>query len=69
MYHLPRLIGMARAKSFLFGNQTWTAREAFDQGLVTKVYSDETLKEEALAEARRLAEGPSEVMGLAKQLM
>ncbi len=22
MYHLPRLIGMARAKSFLFGNQT-----------------------------------------------
>ncbi len=69
MYHLPRLIGMARAKSFLFGNQTWTAREAFDQGLVTKVCSDETLKEEALAEARRLAEGPSEVMGLAKQLM
>jgi 2-(1,2-epoxy-1,2-dihydrophenyl)acetyl-CoA isomerase len=69
MYHLPRLIGMARAKSFLFGNQTWTAREAFDQGLVTKVCSNETLKDEALAEARRLAEGPSEVMGLAKQLM
>jgi 2-(1,2-epoxy-1,2-dihydrophenyl)acetyl-CoA isomerase len=69
MYHLPRLIGMARAKSFLFGNQTWTAREAFDQGLATKVCSDETLREEALAEAHRLAAGPSEVMGLAKQLM
>jgi 2-(1,2-epoxy-1,2-dihydrophenyl)acetyl-CoA isomerase len=69
MYHLPRLIGMARAKSFLFGNQTWTAREAFNQGLVTRVCSDDTLREDALAEARRLADGPSEVMGLAKQLM
>jgi 2-(1,2-epoxy-1,2-dihydrophenyl)acetyl-CoA isomerase len=69
MYHLPRLIGMARAKSFLFGNQTWTAQEALNQGLVTRVCSNDTLKEEALAEARRLADGPSEVMGLAKQLM
>lgn len=69
MYHLPRLIGMARAKAFLFGNKTWTAREAFDQGLVTKVCRNEDLRSEALAEAHRLAAGPAEVMGLAKQLM
>ncbi|MBJ7404163.1 MAG: enoyl-CoA hydratase/isomerase family protein [Bradyrhizobium sp.] len=69
MYHLPRLIGLARAKTFLFGNQTWTAQEAFANGLVTRVCSSDKLKEEALGEARRLADGPSEVMGLAKQLM
>jgi 2-(1,2-epoxy-1,2-dihydrophenyl)acetyl-CoA isomerase len=69
MYHLPRLIGMARAKAFLFGNQTWTAQEALAQGLVTEVCANDTLKEQALAEAHRLAKGPSEVMGLAKLLM
>lgn len=69
MYHLPRLVGMGRAKQFIFGNKTWTAQEAYDHGLLMKVCSDDTLYEEALAEAHRLANGPSEVMGLAKQLM
>ena len=69
MYHLPRLIGMARAKNFLFSGATLSAKEAFDLGLVAKVVPDDQVDSAGLAEAARLAEGPAEVMGLAKTLM
>lgn len=69
MYHLPRLIGMARAKKFLFGGESFTAQQAADLGLVSRVVSDDALYEAGLLEARRLATGPAEVMGLAKVVM
>src|SRR6218665_1286313 len=59
MYQLPRLIGMARAKNFLFGGATMRAKEALELGLVARVVPDEQLD----------AAGPAEVMGLAKTLM
>ena len=69
MYHLPRLIGMARAKNFIFSGATMSAQEALELGLVAKVVPDEEVDAAGLAEAARLAEGPAEVMGLAKTLM
>lgn len=69
MYHLPRLIGMARAKKFLFGRGELSAREAEAWGLVAQVVPDERLEAEGLAEAERLAAGPTDAMGLAKTLM
>ena len=69
MYHLPRLIGMARAKNFLFGGGTMLAKEALELGLVAKVVPDDEVEAAGLAEATRLAQGPAEVMGLAKTLM
>jgi 2-(1,2-epoxy-1,2-dihydrophenyl)acetyl-CoA isomerase len=69
MYHLPRLIGMARAKNFLFSGGTFSAQEALDLGLVAKVVPDDQVESAGMAEAARLAEGPAEVMGLAKTLM
>lgn len=69
MYHLPRLIGMAQAKNFLFGGGTFTAQRAAKLGLVAKVVPDGELHAAGLAEARRLAEGPAPVMGLAKNLI
>ncbi|CAN7478542.1 enoyl-CoA hydratase-related protein [Variovorax sp. LjRoot84] len=69
MYCLPRLIGMARAKNFIFSNGTILPQEALELGLVAKVVPDDQLEAAGLAEAKRLAEGPSEVMGLAKNLM
>ena len=69
MYHLPRLIGMARAKNFLFSGGTMSAQEALELGLVAKVVPDDQVEAAGLAEAARLAEGPAEVMGLAKTLM
>jgi 2-(1,2-epoxy-1,2-dihydrophenyl)acetyl-CoA isomerase len=69
MYHLPRLIGMARAKNFLFGGATMSAQEALELGLAAKMVPDEQVEAAGMAEAARLAEGPAEVMGLAKILM
>lgn len=69
MYHLPRLIGMARAKDFLYSNATLSAREALQLKIACELVDDEHVDEAGMAEARRLAEGPAEVMGLAKSLM
>lgn len=69
MYHLPRLIGMARAKNFLFSGATFTAQEALSLGLAAKVVPDDQVEAAGMAEAERLAAGPAEVMGLAKTLM
>jgi 2-(1,2-epoxy-1,2-dihydrophenyl)acetyl-CoA isomerase len=69
MYHLPRLIGMARAKNFLFSGGTLSAQEAHALGLVVKVVPDDQVDAACMAEAARLAAGPAEVMGLAKTLM
>ncbi|MFT3800176.1 MAG: enoyl-CoA hydratase/isomerase family protein [Burkholderiaceae bacterium] len=69
MYHLPRLVGMARAKQFLFGNLTLSAQQAADWGIVSEVVPDEELFDRGLAAAKKLASGPAEVMGLAKSLL
>jgi 2-(1,2-epoxy-1,2-dihydrophenyl)acetyl-CoA isomerase len=69
MYHLPRLIGMARAKNFLFSNATMDASQALELGLVAQVVPDDEVDSAGLAQAERLAQGPAEVMGLAKTLM
>lgn len=69
MYHLPRLIGMAQTKNFLYSGGTYDAQRAAELGLVSKVVPDAELFSAGLAEARRLAEGPAPVMGLAKSLL
>ncbi|MGD9945207.1 MAG: enoyl-CoA hydratase/isomerase family protein, partial [Burkholderiaceae bacterium] len=69
MYLLPRLIGMARTRNFQFGGGRIDARQAADRGLVARVVPDAELFDAALREARRLADGPAEVMGLAKSLL
>lgn len=69
LFTLPRLVGLARARNFLYLNGAWTAEEARDLGVVAKVVPDEHVDEEGVALAERLASGPAEVMGLAKQLL
>lgn len=69
MYHLPRLIGMAQAKKFLYTGATMEAQQALDLGLVTQVVPDDEVEAAGLAEAQRLAAGPAEVMGMAKNLL
>jgi 2-(1,2-epoxy-1,2-dihydrophenyl)acetyl-CoA isomerase len=69
LYTLPRLIGLARTRNFLLTNGSWTAAEAQSLGLAAKVVADEDVDKEGLALAHSLAQGPAEVMGLAKQLL
>lgn len=69
MYNLPRLIGMARAKTFIFENATWTGRQAVENGIAAAVFADEQLDIEGIKRAHQLADGPVEAIGLAKWLM
>jgi len=69
MYHLPRLIGMAQTRQFLFGEEGLSAQRAAQLGFVSKVVADSELYHAGLQEARRLAAGPAQVMGLAKSIM
>jgi 2-(1,2-epoxy-1,2-dihydrophenyl)acetyl-CoA isomerase len=69
LYSLPRLIGMARAKAFLFSNGTLTAQEARELGLVAQVVETAALDKVCRAKAHEMAEGPLRAMALAKLLM
>jgi 2-(1,2-epoxy-1,2-dihydrophenyl)acetyl-CoA isomerase len=69
MYTLPRLVGLARAKSFVFGSETWTASQAEAYGLITAAVPDDELEARCLKRAEALAAGPIEGFGLAKWIM
>ena len=62
-FMLPRLIGLRRSLELLFLNPRLDARKALEFGLVTAVGED------ANAIARKLAEGPTEAFGIAKELL
>lgn len=63
---MQRLIGPAKAKELYFSAEIMDAKRAFELGLVTKVVPHESLMDEALATARRLANGPTFALGRIK---
>lgn len=66
-WHLPRLLGEARAKGLAFTAEPLPAKKAEDWGLIWKALPDEALMDEARALAGRLASGPTLGLGLTKQ--
>ncbi|WP_327254803.1 enoyl-CoA hydratase/isomerase family protein [Streptomyces sp. NBC_01244] len=56
---LPRLIGGSRASDLLLFPRSVKAQEALELGIANRVVPSEELAAEALAVARRLAEGPT----------
>lgn len=53
-----QLVGPAKARELMMLNPRFTAQEALDLGLVTKVVADDTLPCEVAALAQKLADGP-----------
>ena len=68
-YYLPRLIGLRRAQELFLTNRRFSAEEACDWGLVTRVVPDAELMEEAEALVQRFAKGPSQAFGAVKRLL
>ena len=56
---LPRLIGLARARELALLAEKLPATRALEWGLINRVVEDARLMDEALALARRLADGPA----------
>ncbi|MHA1536856.1 MAG: enoyl-CoA hydratase/isomerase family protein [Alphaproteobacteria bacterium] len=68
-YYLPRLIGLRRAQELFLTNRRFSAEEACDWGLVTRVLPDDKLMAEAEAMVERFASGPSQAYGAVKRLL
>lgn len=66
-WHLPRLLGEARAKGLALTAQPLSAAQAAEWGLIWKALPDDTLMDEARALAARLSIGPTLGLGLTKQ--
>lgn len=66
-WHLPRLLGEARAKGLAFTAEPLPAKKAEDWGLIWKALPDEELMTEARAMAEKFGNGPTLGMGLTKK--
>lgn len=65
-WFLPRLIGLAAAKSLMYRAERISAAECKDIGLVDECYPEETFREDAMTYARNLAMGPTSALGRMK---
>ena len=66
-FFLTQLVGTAKARELFFTADRVDARTCEALGIVNRVVPDETLMDEALALARRLAAGPSVAYRVMKQ--
>jgi len=69
LFHLPRLVGPAKAKELIFTAKMVDAKEAEKIGLINKAVPADQLDNEANTLAKQLAEGPTIALGMAKKIM
>lgn len=66
---LPRIIGMSKAKEFMFTGEKYTAEQCLNMGLVDKVVPAAELMNEALALAEKIASRPPMAVRYIKTLV
>ena len=67
-FHVPRLVGTARAKALALLGEPLPADEAERWGLIWRCVDDEQLTAQAESVARRLADGPTQAFARIKQV-
>jgi 2-(1,2-epoxy-1,2-dihydrophenyl)acetyl-CoA isomerase len=65
---LPRLVGLARAKELSLLAEKLPAEKALEWGLINQVHDDGALMDSALKLASRLADGPTQSLGLIRRM-
>jgi enoyl-CoA hydratase/carnithine racemase len=63
---LPRIIGQGRAAELLYTGRSMSAQEGLQWGFFNKLIDAQSLENEALALARRIASGPTFANGITK---
>lgn len=69
LFHLPRLVGPAKAKELIFTAKMVDAKEAERIGLINKVVPANKLDNEVNKLSKQLAEGPTVAFGMAKKII
>jgi 2-(1,2-epoxy-1,2-dihydrophenyl)acetyl-CoA isomerase len=69
LFHLPRLVGPAKAKELIFTAKMLDAKEAERIGLINKAVPADQLDNEVNMLAKQLAEGPTVALGMAKKII
>lgn len=69
LFHLPRLVGPAKAKELIFTAKIIDAKEAEKIGLINKAVPAQELDNEVNTLAKQLAEGPTVAFGIAKKII
>ena len=69
-YYLPRIVGMKRAKELMLTNRLFSAKEAYDMGLIDLVVnSNEELNEAINKQAEIFSKGPINAYKSVKKLL
>jgi len=69
LFHLPRLVGPAKAKELIFTAKMLDAKEAERIGLINRAVPADELDNEVNTLAKQLAEGPTVALGIAKKII
>jgi 2-(1,2-epoxy-1,2-dihydrophenyl)acetyl-CoA isomerase len=69
LFHLPRLVGPAKAKELIFTAKIVDAKEAERIGLINKAVPADELDNEVNTLAKQLAEGATTAFGIAKKII
>ena len=68
-FFLPRLVGIQKAAALMMTAEPVSAKDAEAMGMIYKVFSDESFKQESWKLASKLAEMPTKGLGLTKRLL
>jgi 2-(1,2-epoxy-1,2-dihydrophenyl)acetyl-CoA isomerase len=68
-FFLPRLIGFQKASALMMLGDKVNALEAYNSGMIYKLYPTATFEEEVMALASTLAQMPTKALGLTKRLL
>lgn len=68
-FFLPRLIGFQKATAIMMLGDKVSAQEALNMGMLYKIFSNDTLIEEALKITFTLSNLPTKALGLTKRLL
>uniref|UniRef100_A0A7S3LM62 Enoyl-CoA hydratase n=1 Tax=Aplanochytrium stocchinoi TaxID=215587 RepID=A0A7S3LM62_9STRA len=68
-YLLPRKVGWSRAMELILLGEKVPAEKALAFGLCNYIFPSESLMEEAMKIARKLATGPTKTLGMMRELM
>ncbi len=68
-FHIPRRVGIAKAKELLFSGRTLDAAEALEIGLVDRVVPADALIENAIAYLTMFTDHPATAQAMAKSIL